>query len=745
MSDKNSGFRDEAVAVALFVAVAIITASLIKGGSLSPFGGGAVGWVGKLVSANLAWGLGVCSFLIPAGCVYFGVRVFFSKISGKEAAKDLAAMAGLLFSSCLLATTLLEGVFTGYLSEYGAGGKLGGLIFKFTQNSFGTFGSYVIALSVMTVCLAFLAKASLRSLFSLFFKTVIKLIAVKTSIVRKISGFIFSRALALVKAAASVTSGLAGKLGEKKKKPVISEERDKVAETFPPEKRKEDEDPKIVILNKRKEKNRTVFKSAANEKPENGNFKIPPIELLEKPDGKKAEIDREAAYRNARMIEEKLADFGVSGKVTEIKPGPVITLFEYKPAPGVRVSKISSLENDLAMSLSALSIRIISPIPGRDVVGIEVPNSDSETVFLRELIEDPGFSSNDSLLTIAMGKDISGKPYYTDLATAPHLMIAGTTGSGKSVLMNSLLASLFYKAGPDRLRLLMIDPKMLEFAIYENIPHLLHPIVTEPRKAIAALKWAVAEMENRYRILSGKNARNINDYNKEIEREEGADSAKILPYIVILIDELADLIMSAPSETRDTVIRIAQKARAAGIHLVVATQRPSADIVSGLLKANIPARISFLVSSKVDSRIVLDAHGAERLLGKGDMLFLKPGTNSLERIQGALITDREREKIVDFLKSQANPDFSEEVAEAINKPAEQESGDNGEQERDDIYKEALEIVREAGQVSISMLQRRLKIGYNRAATIVERMEREGIVGEHQGAGKPREVILPGDS
>ena len=418
-------------------------------------------------------------------------------------------------------------------------------------------------------------------------------------------------------------------------------------------------------------------------------------------------------------------------------------MFEYKPAPGVKLSKIASLEDDLAMNLSASSIRIISPIPGRDVVGIEVPNRQRETVFLRQIIENPGFSENKSLLTIAVGKDISGAPYYTDLAAAPHLMIAGTTGSGKSVLLNSILASMFYKAGPNRLRLLMIDPKMLEFAIYEDIPHLLHPIVTEPRKAVAALKWAVAEMEGRYKILSEKGVRNIDSYNSAIERDEGANSPKIMPYIVILIDELADLIMSAATDTRDCIIRIAQKARAAGIHLVVATQRPSADVVSGLLKANIPARISFLVSSKIDSRIILDAQGAESLLGRGDMLYLKPGTGALERIQGALITDAEREKIVDFLKNQGEPSFDSAVADAINKPEGEENGSEP-GERDEMYEQALEIVKDAGQVSISMLQRRMKIGYNRAATIVEQMEREGIVGEPQGAGKPREVISPGD-
>lgn len=730
MKNKGGGFKREAAAVALFLTGAIVAASLATGGSPPPFGEGAFGRVGEVVSTNLARGLGICSYLIPAAFAYFGVRIFLSKIRPGKAAKDAAAIAGLLLSSSLLA------------AEYGAGGKLGALTLEFMRNGFGTLGSRMIVVSVMLVCLVFLAGTSLRSLLSLLFRGAARLLAA-ASVFLQISGTLLLRASALAGAAVSFVA----KTLEKRKKngaPAPTAGRGKTVETPAGRGGKpESGPPKIVMVKDEPKKPETENGTEGARK--NGYFKTPPTDLLEKPDGAKTEIDKESAYRNARLIEEKLEDFDVSGKVTEIKPGPVITLFEYKPAPGVRVSKVAALENDLAMSLSALSIRIISPIPGRDVIGIEVPNSVSEKVCLRELIEDPEFSRSGSLLTIAVGKDISGKPYYADLATAPHLMIAGTTGSGKSVLMNSLLASLFYKSGPDRLRLLMIDPKMLEFAIYEDIPHLLHPIVTEPKKAVAALKWAVAEMENRYRILSEKNVRNIDSYNAKMESEEGAGSARILPYIVILIDELADLIMSAASETRDSIIRIAQKARAAGIHLVVATQRPSADVVSGLLKANIPARISFLVSSKVDSRIVLDAHGAESLLGKGDMLFLKPGTKSLERIQGALITDGEREKIVEFLKSQGAPAFSEEIADAINKPERPESDGGGEEETDRMYEEAIEIVREAGQVSISMLQRRLKIGYNRAATIVERMEREGIVGEHQGAGKPREVILPGDS
>ncbi|MGH7892648.1 MAG: DNA translocase FtsK, partial [Thermodesulfobacteriota bacterium] len=388
--------------------------------------------------------------------------------------------------------------------------------------------------------------------------------------------------------------------------------------------------------------------------------------------------------------------------------------------------------------LSALSIRIIAPIPGKDVIGIEVPNAKRETVVLRELLEDVEFSKRKSMLTLALGKDISGLPFYMDLRRAPHLMIAGTTGSGKSVLLNAVITSMLYKASPYELKFIMIDPKMLELSVYEDIPHLLHPVVTEPKKAAAALRWAVEEMEKRYRILSEEGVRDIETHNKNVEKLKTEDKwDKLLPYIVIVLDELADLMMIAPNELKESITRLSQKARAAGIHLIVATQRPSADIVAGLIKANFPARISFLVSSKIDSRIILDTGGAERLLGKGDMLFLEPGTSKLLRIQGALISDEEREGITEYIKSQGKPIYNEEITYI----EESEGGEDLESEKDELYFDALRTIAETGQASISMLQRKLKIGYNRAARIVEIMEKEGVVGPQEVAGKPREVFI----
>ena len=462
------------------------------------------------------------------------------------------------------------------------------------------------------------------------------------------------------------------------------------------------------------------------------NFILPPLSLLDEPKDQPISYDKEKALDKARKIEEKLSNFGISGQITEIKPGPVITMYEYRPEAGTKINKISSLSNDLAMSLKATRIRIIAPIPGKDVIGIEVPNEIREIVYLKELLSKEQFIKNHSPINLSLGKDISGVPLFTDLKTAPHLMIAGTTGSGKSVFLHSIITSMLYKATPKELKFIMIDPKRLELSGYEEIPHLLHPVVTNPKKASAALKWAVKEMETRYKLLSDVGVRDIDSYNKKI------DSADTLPFIVIIIDELADLMFVAPNEIKESITRLSQMARAAGIHLIVASQRPSADVVAGLIKANFPARISFSVSSKVDSRIILDASGAEELLGKGDMLLLQP-PNNLIRIQGAIISDKERENISSYLKNQAPPDYNSDITKGYQEDEETQGTIN--YEKDALYEEALDIVKQTKLASISMVQRRLKIGYNRAANIIEMMEREGIVGEQESAGKARKVFL----
>ena len=468
------------------------------------------------------------------------------------------------------------------------------------------------------------------------------------------------------------------------------------------------------------------------------NYKLPALTLLDEPNKPKLPYDKTVAIEKAKNIEEKLLNFGIEGKITEIKPGPVITMYEYKPQAGTKINKIASLSNDLAMSLKATRVRIVAPIPGKDVVGIEVPNENRETVYLKELLSKDRFKKDTSPIFISLGKDISGSPMFMDLKKAPHLMIAGTTGSGKSVFLHSIIASMFYKASPQDLRFIMIDPKMLELSGYEDIPHLLHPVVTDPKKSAAALKWAVKEMETRYKLLSDIGVRDIDSYNNKIKNSSDYDSkTDVLPYIVIIIDELADLMFVAPNEIKESITRLSQMARAAGIHLIVASQRPSADVVAGLIKANFPARISFAVSSKTDSRIILDSSGAEELLGKGDMLLLQP-PNNLIRIQGSIISDKERENIASHLKIQGKPDYNSDITKLINDNVE---NDELNIEKDPLYDQALEIIKQTQQASISMIQRRLKIGYNRAANIIEMMERDGIVGEQESAGKPRKVYL----
>jgi S-DNA-T family DNA segregation ATPase FtsK/SpoIIIE len=484
-------------------------------------------------------------------------------------------------------------------------------------------------------------------------------------------------------------------------------------------------------------------------------FQLPPISLLEADVEKRQKIDRDSLIMNSRILEKKLLDYGVEGKVVEVRPGPVITVYEFEPAPGVKVSRIVNLADDLALALSALSIRIVAPIPGKAVVGIEVPNANRETVFLKEIVDTEPFRASRSRLSFGLGKDIAGEPFIVDLARMPHLLVAGSTGSGKSVSINSIICSILFKSTPDEVRFLMIDPKMLELSDYESIPHLLLPVVTHPKKAAIALKWLVGEMERRYTVLAEKSVRNIEHYHQKMEKElkekgkvykrkgdhlegeESPDSVERIPYIVVVIDELADLMMISSREVEESITRLAQMARAVGIHLLLATQRPSVDVLTGIIKANFPARISFQVTSKVDSRTILDTIGAEHLLGAGDMLFLPPGSSKLTRIHGAFVSSAEIRRIVDFLKKQGNPSYDTSILTEVKK--EKEAAD-AEDEYDEKYDEALAFVAETGQASISLIQRRFRIGYNRAARIIEKMEEGGVVGPSDGI-KPREVLV----
>jgi len=506
-----------------------------------------------------------------------------------------------------------------------------------------------------------------------------------------------------------------------------------------------------------------------------GIFRLPPLTLLSEMPHKDMRVKKETLIANSRILEKKLADFGVEGRVVEVRPGPVITMYELEPAPGVKITKITTLSDDLALALRAPSIRIIAPIPGKAVVGIEIPNPEREPVSLKDVLDNAQFAENTCRLPIALGKDIIGAPVVADLIKMPHLLIAGTTGSGKSVSLNAMICSILFKVPPDEAKFLMIDPKRLELAAYEGIPHLLHPVVVDPKKASQVLKWAVQEMERRYQLISTLGAKSIDMFNKILERRaaetsekpltEPDQAAKIadtvnedddeetllpvaqdaavsslplqkLPYIIIVIDELADLMMVAQRNVEESLARLAQMARAAGIHLILATQRPSVDVITGLIKANFRTRISFQVSSKVDSRTILDDHGAEKLLGAGDMLFIPPGTSRLNRIHGAFVSDKEINRIVEFVKKQAKPVYDESITAEL---PDEEGREHGEDEFDEKYDEAVALVTDLGQASISLVQRYMKIGYNRAARIIEQMEAEGVVGPSDGV-KPRKVL-----
>ena len=474
------------------------------------------------------------------------------------------------------------------------------------------------------------------------------------------------------------------------------------------------------------------------------SFQLPPLDFLATPPPYDHQVHEEALLAQARKLENTRMHFGVEGKVVAIRPGPVITMIEFEPALGVKISKVTGLADDLALALKALSIRIVAPVPGKAVIGIEVPNAKRQLVTLREVLAHEIYHKSASRLTIALGKDILGQPVVADLAKMPHLLIAGATGTGKSVGLNAMITSILYKATPEEVRFLMVDPKRIELSTYEGIPHLLHPVVTNPKVATTSLRWAVEEMERRYSLLSDLEVRNIETYNQKLIKEQlvyadedDEPQLRLLPFIVIIIDELADLMLVSSRETEEYLIRLAQKSRAAGIHLILATQRPSVDVITGLIKANFPTRVSFQVSSKVDSRTILDTIGAERLLGLGDMLFIPPGTSRLKRIHGAYVSEEEVKQVVEYLKTQQAPVFEAGILEMQDEEAkEEELGD-----KDEKYADAIEIVGETRQASISMLQRRLRIGYNRAARIIEMMEKEGLVGPSDGI-KAREVYVP---
>jgi len=627
------------------------------------------GKVGSYIADALVQLFGMASYLLPAYALLFSA--FYIRKKTPQNPIVLASGLILLFLSIVVLLQLIVGNFhlKGILIPFT--GMLGVLLQRTLVGLFSHFGSYLIAVMLFLISIFLIVQAPILSI---------------------------------------IENGIARKRSVEKRKEI------KVKED------KKEEPPKPV-------EKKPVQESFEFLK-ELGPYRLPPISLLDPIEKRELKIDKESIQANASILEKKLKDYGIEGRVSEVSPGPVITMYEFEPAPGIKVSRISNLEDDLAMALSAVSIRIIAPIPGKSVVGIEVPNKIRQTVYFREIIESKTFESSHSFLTLAVGKTISGEPFVAELAKMPHLLVAGSTGSGKSVSLNSMICSILFKATPTNVKFLMIDLKMLELSFYDGIPHLLLPVVTNAKNAKTSLRWLIDEMERRYTMMSELGVRNIDKYNQKMAKQEQDP----IPYIVVVIDELADLMMTSTKEVEEYIARLAQMARASGIHLILATQRPSVDVLTGIIKANFPARISCKVFSKVDSRTILDTNGAESLLGYGDMLFLSPGISRLQRLHGPFVSEGEIKRIVEFLKGQGTPTYHTEILE------EHDDEQNGNDEIDDEkYKEAVEFVVDKGEASISMVQRRFRIGYNRAARIVERMEKEGIVGPSDGV-KPREVL-----
>ena len=513
------------------------------------------------------------------------------------------------------------------------------------------------------------------------------------------------------------------------------------------QKQKEETQPDVLENNlfrqeeeQKEEKKKEVLQLEHGMMVEDEHYEYPPIELLSKQTKRTIKGGAKALTDTATRLQKTLYSFGVSAKVENVSVGPAITRYELKPAEGVRVSKIANLADDIALNLAAETIRIEAPIPGKRAVGIEVPNKEKEAVHLREVLDSQEFVENKSKLTVALGKDVAGNIQLADIGKMPHVLIAGSTGSGKSVCINTIITSIIYNAKPSEVKFVMVDPKVVELSVYNGIPHLLIPVVTDPKKAAGALAWAVQEMDERYNKFASKGVRDLKGYNKAIEKENEAGK---LPQIVIIIDELADLMMDAKNDVEDAICRLAQKARAAGMHLVIATQRPSVDVITGLIKANVPSRIAFAVSSQVDSRTILDSVGAEKLLGKGDMLFFPSGAPKPSRVQGAFVSDDEVEKIVDFIKSNGTANYSEDILETIengNKTDKELAQEKDDDDTDPLLMEAIQTVVETRQASTSFIQRRFKVGYARAGRIIDQMEERGVISGYQGS-KPREVLM----
>jgi len=664
-----------------------------------------------MIGAYTAWAVfrlvGYAGFFIPFLFVVWGIGILAEKLTGKLLYRILGILFLFSASSAFFSLTARPDS----VLMVARGGLLGFLLTdKFLLDYLGAIGGYIVTISLTILALLVATEFLIVPVISILF---MKIWAIVDKIGKRRRE---KRTVGYAKIEKPVSEG-------PRLRPAVRIE--KKAQN------KGEEKPRINIMPKPAPKPKPAPAKIAKVEPRVvGDYKLPSLDLLNAPTYESGNIFGENLEESAMILEDTLRDFGIESKVIDISKGPVITRYELQPAPGVKVNRITSLSDDIALTMKATTVRIVAPIPGKSCIGIEIPNADTSMVFLKEILESGEYQkmAASSKLAMALGKDISGRAVVTDLGDMPHLLIAGTTGSGKTVCVNSLIMSMIYNATPEELKFLMVDPKMVELAIYNGLPHLLCPVVTDAKKVSGALGWVVSEMEARYKMLAKITVRNIQAFNQKSEEK--------LPYIVVIIDELADLMIIAQEDIENAITRLAQLSRAVGIHMILVTQRPSVDVVTGVIKANFPARISFKVASKVDSRTVLDMNGADKLLGKGDMLFLEPGTSKPIRAQGTFLTDPEIEKVVNFIKSQQEPVYDNEILEQQKKSV---SGRGG-FEKDEFFDEAVNMVLETGQASVSMLQRRLRLGYTRAARIIDAMEEDGIIGPFRGS-KPREILI----
>lgn len=729
-----------------------------------------IGSFGALLAGGLFYLIGGAAYLFPLLLGRLGIRCFSQSPASIRIRTAGSSLAAVFFLSAFLhlETTAIPTLASGMISRGVPGGAVGQLVGDGLRAVFAGTGAHILIIAGFLV--------------SLLFTTPLSIGEAVRRIPQRWAGFRERLAAAIPERVAeepeegSHRSEPAKRLkrAQAGAEPSVEpeEESEPVSVSAPPVIQQAAMPPSVAAEEEEAEPDVVAAPVDAD------HYRLPdPEVILSDPSGPISRIDEEELKAQSEVLSKALASFGIDGRVTEVRPGPVVTMYEFEPAPGTKVARIVSLADDLALALKAVSLRIVAPLPGKSVVGIEVPNRSRETVSLKEVLMSETFTRARSRLTLALGKDIFGAPVTADLKTMPHLLVAGATGAGKSVSLNTMLLSILFSAKPSEVKLLLIDPKMLEFQSYEGIPHLLRPVITDPKSAAKGLGWVVAEMERRYKLLAEAGVRNVDSYNRKVaglheafadrtvpsveqqelpmqflseEQRLSAGETAIaegepgcmrpaptppepLPYIVVMIDELADLMMVAPKDVEDKIARLAQMARASGIHLVLATQRPSVDVLTGLIKANFPARIAFQVSSKTDSRTILDANGAEALLGRGDMLYLASGTGRLARLHGSFVSDDDVGAVVDFVKKQALPAYNQELQSLQSEEAAKE------EEKDEVYEQAKDLVLTTGQASASLIQRRLRVGYPRAARMIEQMETEGIVGAAGRDGR-REVL-----